>query len=112
MGSARRESIHGRPAPGRRRRAAANWSAKEGEGATCRVMIGYRYSSRRRLELGIALRLELAGEIRPARLRDAALGEHVDLVGDHVVQEALVMGDEQHGALWMAKRIHAVGDDP
>jgi hypothetical protein len=32
-------------------------------------------------------------------------------VGHDVVQEPLVVGDDEHGAVWRAKRVHAFGDD-
>ena len=53
----------------------------------------------------VALGLELLDQLRAARLDDPPVDQHVDELGLDVVQEALVVGDEQHAhlrALWIA----------
>ena len=59
----------------------------------------------------VALLLEPQRELLAARLDDAALGQHVDDVGLDVVEQALVVGDEQHAQVRAELRVDALGDD-
>src|ERR687895_1365671 len=43
----------------------------------------------------VSLLLELLGQLGPARLDDPSTDQHMDVVGLHVVQDPLVVGDEQ-----------------
>ena len=62
-------------------------------------------------EFGVARLLELERKLRPAGARHAPVGEHMHPVRNDVVQEPLVMGDDEHGAIGTAQRVHALGDD-
>src|SRR3990172_3182543 len=68
-------------------------------------------SRRLALVLGIPRPLELDGELLAARFLNPAAGQHVHPVRHDVVQEALVVRDDEHGAVFRPQRIDAVGDD-
>src|SRR6188768_3616400 len=59
----------------------------------------------------VALVLEPEGEVLAAGLDDAALGQDVDDVGLDVVQQALVVGDEEHAEVRVEHRVDALRDD-
>src|SRR5690606_23070467 len=62
-------------------------------------------------DAGIALALEVEREILVARLDDLPAIEHVHAVGHDVLEQALVVGDDEEGAVGRAQRVDAVGDD-
>src|SRR5262249_32068224 len=51
----------------------------------------------------VALLLQEQGQLLAARPHDPALGQDVDVVGDDVVEQSLVVGDDQHGPLGAAQ---------
>src|SRR5918993_4484281 len=61
--------------------------------------------------VGVAVGLELQGQFLAARLHDAARRHHVHGIRHDVVEQALVVGDDQEGAVGRAERIHALGHD-
>ena len=63
------------------------------------------------LEPRVALLLELERELLAAGPHDPAVDEHVDEVGNDVVEQPLVVGHDEHRALGRAQRVHAAGDD-
>src|SRR5262245_55992793 len=64
------------------------------------------------LEPGVAPFLELEGELLAAGADDAALDEHVQEIGNDVVEQPLVVRDDDHGALGRAELVDAAGHDP
>src|SRR6266446_5586099 len=64
------------------------------------------------LELGISACFEIERELLAPGLHDPALGEDVHHVGHDVIEKALVVGDDDHGALGRAEAVDAVGDGP
>src|SRR5229473_1919155 len=60
---------------------------------------------------GIALGFELERQLLAAGTHDAALREHVHDVGHDVVEEPLVMGNHDHGAIGRAQPVDALGHD-
>src|SRR5947207_12656606 len=60
----------------------------------------------------VALVLEPQGKILAAALHDPALGQDMDDIRGDVVEQALVMGDQEHAELGVEHRIDALGDDP
>jgi hypothetical protein len=59
----------------------------------------------------VTLGLEPEGEILVAAQDDAALGHDMNLVGNDVVEQALVVGDHEHADVRTAQGVHAGGDD-
>ena len=61
----------------------------------------------------VAFGLQLLHELGAAGLHDAPVGHHVDLVGSNVVQNALVVGDEQHAhrGLLLVDSVDPIADD-
>ena len=56
--------------------------------------------------------LQLQRQLRPARPDDAAVGQHMDMVGLHVIEQALIVGDQQHRLVGLAHdAVDAVADD-
>src|SRR5215831_18041837 len=101
------------PAPGSAPLAAAKFAASA---ASAAVLIGWisafiATSRRLVLVLRVAGGFELERQLLAAGLHDAPLGEHVHHVGHDVVEQALVVGDDHHGALRRAQAVDAVGDD-
>src|ERR1700680_4365591 len=68
-----------------------------------RLGCGTGSGPRQRLEPGVALLLELERQLLAARADDAAVHQHVHAVGNDVVQEALVVGDQQEGPVGLAQ---------
>ena len=62
-------------------------------------------------EFGVAGLLELERKLRPAGTRHAPVGEHMHPVRNDVIQQPLVVGDDQHGTIGTAQRIHTLGND-
>src|SRR5688572_25963044 len=52
----------------------------------------------------VSLRFELERELLAARLHDPSAAQHVHVVGHDVVEESLVVGDDDGGALRAAHR--------
>ena len=42
---------------------------------------------------------------------DAAIHQHVDMIGHDIIEQALIMGDQQRGTIWPAHRIDAIGNN-
>ena len=57
-----------------------------------------------RVQLRLALALQLVREFRAAGLDDAAIGQHVDHVRLDEIEQALVVGDDDEGAIRRAQR--------
>src|SRR5206468_11962885 len=57
----------------------------------------------------VALLLQLECQLLAARLDDAAVVEHVHLVGHDVVEQPLVVRDDQDGPILAPQRVDAVG---
>jgi hypothetical protein len=53
---------------------------------------------------------QLQREFRAAGFDDAAVRQHVDHVGRDVVEQALVVGDDQEGAVGRTQCVDAFGD--
>ena len=62
-------------------------------------------------ELGVARLFKLERKLRPAGARHAPVGKHMHPVRHDVVEQPLIVGDDQHGALGPAQRVDALGDD-
>src|SRR5262249_26439042 len=62
-------------------------------------------------EIGIARLLELERKLGATRARHAPVRQDMHAVGHDVVQEPLIVGDDEHGAVRRAKRVHAFGND-
>src|SRR5437773_3777410 len=58
----------------------------------------------------VAVLLQVPGQVRVAALHDSAVHEYVDEVGDHVVEETLVVGHDEHRSVRAAHRIHSICD--
>src|SRR3984957_15716904 len=114
--ASKRRNAASRPAatprpPGRRAFAAANSSTSAVSAA---VLIGSTVMTASRplvLVARIALGLELERELLTTGAHDAAAREHVDDVGHDVVEQALIVGDHDHGAFGRAQPVDAVGHD-
>src|SRR5690554_3276051 len=59
----------------------------------------------------IAARFEFAGQFGISALGDAAVDQHVDKIGDHVVEQPLVVGYQQNGAIFTAQAVDTISDD-
>jgi hypothetical protein len=59
----------------------------------------------------VALPLELERQLLAAREHDAPVEEHVDVVRLHVLEDALVVGDEDHRVVGPPQPVHALRDD-
>ena len=95
--AARAQRLEGTAAAMRPRRAAGLRQAARGE-----ALDGASRRSRGRRPFAqpvVAAALELECELAPAALHDAPAGEHVHAVRHHVIEQALVVGDEHHRAL-------------
>src|SRR5690606_14454541 len=114
--------------PGSSLCSAANWSTKAsapGAMVVCRLMArssicksivqvisGSVGSSGRVHECPVTLLLELHRQFLAARRYDAAVGKHVHLVRDDVVEQSLIVRNHNHRAVRGAQLVDAVGDDP
>src|SRR5436853_7884230 len=56
----------------------------------------------------VAVLLQVPGQVRIAALHDPAVHEDVDEVGDHVVEETLVMGHDERRSLGAAAGVHSI----
>ena len=59
----------------------------------------------------IALLFEMQGQVGTARFDDASVQHNVNIVGFDVVQQALIMGDDQHAEFGSAQGVDAFGND-
>src|SRR5438132_1829071 len=59
----------------------------------------------------VAVLLQVPGQVRVAALHDPAVHEDVDEVGDHVVEETLVVGHDEHRSVRAAHRVHSICDE-
>src|SRR5213595_2041510 len=59
----------------------------------------------------VAVLLQVPGQVRVAALHDSAVHEDVDEVGDHVVEETLVVGHDEHRSVRAAHRVHSICDE-
>src|SRR5205823_3348978 len=59
----------------------------------------------------VAMLLQVPGEVGIAALDDPAIDEHVDVFWNHVVEQALVVGHDEHRARRAAHRIDPVRDE-
>ena len=62
-------------------------------------------------ELGVAGLFELERKLRSTRAGHTPVGEHMHPVRNDVVEQPLIVGDDEHGAVRRAKRVHAFGND-
>src|SRR6185503_6293368 len=60
--------------------------------------------------VGIAALLEFKGKFGSAGAHDPSFGEDVDAIRFHIIQQALVMGDDEHAAIRTAQRVDALRD--
>src|SRR5258705_1952997 len=116
----------GRPAASKRRNAASRgpaWSRRPGRRALTAAKLSARPVSAAVLMRGvstfmalcrlvlvssIALGFELESELLAAGAHDAALRQHMHDIRHDMVEEPLIMGDDDHGALGRAQPIDAV----
>src|SRR5712675_1888297 len=107
--AASRRAATSRP-PGRRALTAAKLSARPVSAAVLMRGVSTFMASRRLfLVSGITLGFELEGELLAAGAHDAALRQHVYDIGHDVIEEPLIMGDYDHGALGRAQPVDPVG---
>src|SRR5579863_10000269 len=78
------------------RRSLSRWRAR-GSCRSLRVLV-------------ITVALQLVGELGAARGGDAPGGQYMHAVGADIVEQALVVGDDQHAAFWRTHAVHALGD--
>src|SRR5258705_3231878 len=116
----------GRPAASKRRNAASRgpaWSRRPGRRALTAAKLSARPVSAAVLMRGvstfmalcrlvlvssIALGFELESELLAAGAHDAALRQHMHDIRHDMVEEPLIMGDDDHGALGRAQPVDAV----
>ena len=79
-----------------------------GQSDKCPLSRSYPY--RRLPHPFVAFRFEFQRQILPPGGRDAPAAQHVDAVGDDVVEQALVVGDEDDRPLRTPQRVDAVRD--
>src|SRR5690606_8904487 len=98
--------------PGRTGRAARYCSAIAISGSVLRVRgSADMVSGRVAAILGIAGRLEFQRKLLAARAHDASSRHHVHEIRHDVLEEALVMGNDEHRTPGIAQRVDAAGDD-
>src|SRR5664280_2260072 len=63
-------------------------------------------------EIGVAVLFEFECQALVTRADNPTSGHDMDLVGDDVVEEPLMMGDDDHGPIRTSHGVHPAGDDP
>src|SRR5690606_25266386 len=88
----------------RRERAPGNksWRSTEPKkSCTCLPRRQRLFGRRRRIHTQptVPTLFELAGQLKTTRFHDPSLGQYMDVIGNDVIQQTLVVGDDNKGAI-------------